>query len=72
MVVLEMKGQHLSGNPDTEYKKSVLQLLGQNFSWDHTIPVGKMALVHSEREAVECDLVLMNAWRSRLPEFTAP
>ena len=69
MLVLEMKGQHLAGNEDTEYKKSVLQLLGQNFSWDNTIPVGKLALVHSDRDTVECDLVLMPDWRAKLPEF---
>ena len=69
MLVLEMKGQHLAGNEDTEYKKSVLQLLGQNFSWEKTIPVGKLALVHSDRDTVECDLVLMPDWRAKLPEF---
>ena len=72
MVVLEMKGQHLSGNEDTEYKKAVLQLLSQSFSWDQTLPVGTLSLVHSERDTVECDLVLMNDWRTRLPGFTTP
>lgn len=70
MVVLEMKGQHLAGNEDTEYKKSVLELLSQNFSWDQTVPVGKLNLVHSDRDTVECDLVLMNEWKTRLPNFT--
>lgn len=72
MAVLEMKGQHLAGNEDTEYKRSVLELLSQSFSWDQTIQVGKMNLVHSNRDTVECDLVLMNEWRTRLPDFTSP
>lgn len=71
MVVLEMKGQHLAGNEDTEYKKSVLELLSQNFSWDQSVPVGKLSLVHSDRDTVECDLVLMDEWRTRLPNFTS-
>lgn len=72
MVVLEMKGQHLAGNEDTEYKKSVLELLSQNFSWDQTVPVGMLSLVHSGQDTVECDLVLMNEWRTQLPGFTSP
>ena len=66
-----MKGQHLYGNEDTEYKKSVLELLSQNFSWDRTVPVGMLSIVHSDSDTVECDLVLMNEWRTRLPNFTS-
>ena len=32
LVVLEMKGEHLAGNEDTEYKKALLQLMTQSFT----------------------------------------
>jgi len=31
VVVLEMKGKHLAGNDDTEYKKAVLRLMSEAF-----------------------------------------
>jgi type III restriction enzyme len=70
MVVVEMKGDYLD-NKETEYKRSVLNLLRQNFCWDQTIPVGTLNLVHSDRDTVECDLVLMSDWRTRLPQYTS-
>jgi len=72
LAVLEMKGQHLAGNEDTEYKKAVLQMMSQNFSWDTALPAGTMELVRNTGEAVQCDLVLMNEWQTKLPGFLAP
>lgn len=68
-VVLEMKGIHLAGNADTEYKKAVLQLVSQYFGHDTTIPAGKLEIIKPDGERVECDLVLMNEWKTRLPMF---
>lgn len=68
-VVLEMKGIHLAGNADTEYKKAVLQLVSQHFGHDTTIPAGKLEIFKPDGERVECDLVLMNEWKTRLPIF---
>lgn len=72
LVVLEMKGQHLAGNDDTEYKRAVLNMMAQNFKWDTAIPAGTMELVHNGGETVECDLVLMNEWQRKLPGFLSP
>ena len=69
LAVLEMKGQHLAGNEDTEYKQAVLQLMTQNFMWDSAIPAGTMDLVHNGGEIVQCDLILMNEWQRKLPGF---
>lgn len=69
LAVLEMKGQHLAGNDDTEYKRAVLNVMTQNFTWDTALPAGTMELVHQGGETVECDLVLMNEWQRKLPGF---
>lgn len=69
LVVLEMKGKHLAGNDDTEYKKSVLQLMTSAFSVEHVERVGELELVVEDGTAVECELVLMPEWKTRLPLF---
>ncbi len=68
LVVLEMKGEHLQGNPDTEYKQAVLRLMTETFQIDHTQRVGEMELVSPDGPRVQCDLVLMSEWPTRLPE----
>jgi len=67
VVVLEVKGQHLAGNPDTEYKKAVLRLMGEAYDIEHTSRVGEIELVVTDGSTVECDLVLMTEWKTRLP-----
>lgn len=65
VVVMETKGDQLD-NLDTAYKRDVMTFLSQNFAWDQTAPVGELALT-SNGEAVECALVMMSEWRTRLP-----
>ena len=69
LVVLEMKGDHLAGNPDTRYKQVVLQLMTEAFAVDCADPVGTLELVVEAGVTVECDLVLMKDWRTRLPGY---
>lgn len=70
IVVLEMKGKHLAGNDDTEYKKAVLNLMTSAFSVEHVSRVGQLELVVQDGTSVECDLVLMPDWRTDLPTRT--
>ena len=72
LVVLEMKGQHLAGNDDTEYKKAVLRLMTESFAIEQVEQVGELELVGVNGAAVACDLVLMPEWRTRLPGFMTP
>jgi len=72
LVVLEMKGQHLAGNDDTEYKKAVLRLMTESFAVESVERVGELELVEANGTTVGCDLVLMPEWRTRLPAFMAP
>ncbi|MDD2741188.1 MAG: DEAD/DEAH box helicase family protein [Rhodocyclaceae bacterium] len=69
MVVLEMKGKHLAGNDDTEYKAAVLRLMSEAFAVEQVTHVGELAMVVSDGRTVECDLVLMPEWPTRLPTF---
>jgi type III restriction enzyme len=69
LVVLEMKGKHLAGNDDTEYKKAVLRLMTDAFSVEHVSRVGELELVVEDGTTIQCDLVLMPEWPTRLPTF---
>jgi type III restriction enzyme len=71
IAVLEMKGEHLAGNKDTEYKRAVVQMMSQNFAWNLTVPAGELELVHRNGKSVVCELVLMTEWRTKLPELIA-
>ncbi len=67
VVILEMKGKHLAGNDDTEYKKAVLQLMTSAFDVEQGERVGELELVVEGQVSVECDLVLMPNWKTDLP-----
>ncbi|MBN1929096.1 MAG: hypothetical protein JW764_06105 [Chlorobiaceae bacterium] len=69
LVVLEMKGNHLAGNDDTEYKKAVLKLMTTAFAEEPRQRIGELELVHQSGPTVECDLVLFPEWKTRLPEL---
>ena len=69
LTVLEMKGQHLAGNDDTEYKKAVLRLMGESFAIENVAQVGELDLVEANGSTFACDLVLMPEWKTRLPEL---
>lgn len=66
MFVLEMKGEHLAGNSDTEYKKEVMELLTDNFFMDKTQSVGSMNVTTDDGTEVHCELVLFSDWESEL------
>jgi len=66
VLVLETKGQHLD-NPDSRYKRDLLDLLSGNYS-GHV--VGDMALDLGEDRALHCELVLENDWQVRLAALT--
>ncbi|MDP9469151.1 MAG: DEAD/DEAH box helicase family protein [Chloroflexota bacterium] len=70
IAVVETKGDQLAGNVDTEYKQAVLALLSDSFDHDQTVPVGVLELVDDHaRASVECDLILMSEWKSKLPKL---
>ncbi|MDE0356348.1 MAG: DEAD/DEAH box helicase family protein [Gammaproteobacteria bacterium] len=71
ITVLETKGDHLD-NLDTAYKREVLAFLSGNFAWDDSIPAGQLELVADGGQTVECALILMSEWRTKLPNLILP
>jgi type III restriction enzyme len=69
IVMLETKGDHLQ-NPDTDYKREVLDFLTKSFSWDQAVPAGQLQIAMTG-ETVECALVLMEDVKIRLPALIA-
>ena len=66
--MLETKGDQLD-NLDTAYKRGVLNLVSDAFSWDAPIPAGQLALVTNAGETVVCNLILMSEVPTKLPLF---
>ena len=66
ITVLETKGDHLD-NLDTAYKREMLSFLSENFSWDEGIPTGELELKRKNGEIIQCALILMSEWKSKLP-----
>jgi len=69
IVVLETKGDHLDNPGDTAYKREVLSFLSSSFAWDDYTPAGELELVVNDGVTVQCALILMSEWRTKLPNF---
>ena len=70
IVVIETKGDHLD-NLDTAYKREVLSFLSSSFAWDDCTPAGELELVVNDGATVQCALILMSEWKTKLPQFLA-
>ena len=46
-----------------------LAFLSDKFSWDDYTPAGKLELVQSNGETVQCALILMSEWEAQLPGY---
>ena len=72
VMVLEMKGEHLKGNDDTNYKREVLRLMTQVFAVEQVARVGEFDLVVPGGTEVECGLVMLKDWKTALPPLLTP
>ena len=66
ITALETKGDQFD-NLDAAYKRDVLSFLSDNFAWDDCTPAGELEFVKSNGETVQCSLILMSEWQTRLP-----
>lgn len=67
-VVLEMKGEHLAGSQDSEYKRKVMELMKDSFSLENSVtPIGEMELLIKGGARVVCEMVMMNEYKTKLP-----
>ena len=68
IIALETKGDQLD-NLDTAYKRDVMTFLSNNFSWDDGVSAGELELVKGNGETVQCALILMSEWKTKLPTY---
>ena len=68
IIVLETKGDQLD-NLDTAYKRDVMTFLSDNFSWEDGTPAGELELVKKNGDVVQCALILMSEWETKLPVY---
>ena len=71
IVILETKGDYLD-NLDTAYKREVLSFLSRNFTWDDSTRAGDLELVVDDGQIVQCALILMSEWQTKLPHLLDP
>jgi len=67
LVVIETKGNQFEGNLDTTYKEKLLNLVTDNYRLENTVKAGELELVSNDDVTVECDLVLIDQWKTRIP-----
>jgi len=67
IVLLETKGDHLD-NPDTAYKRDLLNYLTEQFQWENATDIGELALENTG-ESVEGELILMSDIKTVLPSL---
>ncbi len=67
IVVLETKGDHLQ-NPDTDYKRAILDYLTGSFAWNNAVQAGQFQL-ELIGETVHCAWILMQDIPTRLPDL---
>ena len=68
IVALETKGDQLD-NLDTAYKRALLETLTDSFTWENAVPAGSLQLAQDDGSTMECTLVLMSEWQTKLPEM---
>lgn len=64
-LVLESKGDHLD-NPDTAYKKDLMQLCTEAFKVDGPPTVGQLEVVGPANKTFSCALVFQDTWNTNL------
>lgn len=66
--VIETKGDQLSGNLDTEYKRKLMCLMADNYRQGKASEVGQLDIRFNEKTNVKCELVLMSEWKTHVWE----
>jgi type III restriction enzyme len=52
---------------DTEYKRKLLRFVTENYKFETVVKAGELELVIDNQTRVECDLVLIDEWKTRIP-----
>lgn len=62
--VIETKGDQLSGNLDSEYKRKLLRLMADNYHQGRASEAGRLEIQIGKKTSIACDLVLMSEWKT--------
>ncbi len=71
LTILETKGDQLEGNLDTAYKRELLDVLSNAYALDKSTQAGALELVMESGDTIDCALIMMSEWKSKLPEYLA-
>ena len=61
LIIFETKGQHLSGNSDTEYKEKLFEMLEEIY--ENATDCGTMTAVAPDGQSMSFRMLLENTWR---------
>jgi len=64
-MILETKGDHLE-NPDTQYKRKVLDVCANAYQFENVTTQGNLELVVDEETTVSCALIFEGEWKTGL------
>ena len=71
LIIFETKGQHLSGNSDTEYKEKLLEMLEK--AYENATDCGTMTAIAPDGQSMLFRILLENTWRETTDAiFTEP
>lgn len=65
IMILETKGDHLN-NPDTKYKKQVLDFCADTYRFENVTKQGELELVVDGSTTVNCSLIFEGTWKTDL------
>lgn len=66
LIVLESKGEHLSGNDDSNYKEAFLDHMTESLAWDETPSSSELELVEADGTVVVCKLLSNNKFEESI------
>ena len=69
--VWEGKGDHLAGSNDTEYKKKLMSIVSDAFTFEKISSVGKLDVENEDGKIVSCKLVLYSEFEKALNIHTS-
>jgi len=72
LVTIETKGDQLAGNADTMYKSALFELLTSMFSKGAALEPGKLVVTAAHGATMECHLVPVGEWTTKLPPLLVP
>ncbi len=63
IMILETKGEHLD-NPDSKYKKSVLDIFSESYKFENVTEHGDLELVLNQETTISCSMIFQGTWET--------